>query len=145
MANGSHSASYVPQVNSGSGEVFDWRAAWRQLVEHSEAFKEEARALLLSSADNAAAEASALYPPAFKQVVVREISRFRVRVSVANRHVNFFDFRQSKGRRRKTQAGRNRGQVTPARVMGAVARKHRAALVTALEQLVEHHRDREVA
>lgn len=161
MANGSHSSSYVPQVNSSSGQVFDWRRVWQQLRDAGDEIKEDARQILLDAAERTAREAGPLLPvyqrkttrypksPTFgpaghlrrQGFRVQEISRFRLRVSSVERYANFVDS-QPTGRR--LAGGKNRGTITPTPVIGRVAPKWRAWMAQQFETLCRRHDRREI-
>ncbi len=161
MANGSHSSSYVPQVNSSSGQVFDWRRVWQQLRDAGDEIKEDARQILLDAAERTAREAGPLLPvyqrkttrypkaPTFGPVgnlrrrgfMVQEISRFRMRVSSVERYANFVDS-QPKGPRQAD--GKHRGTITPTPVIGRVAPKWRAWMFQQMDALCRRHDRREI-
>jgi len=135
--------AFLSKLNS-SGEIFTWRSVTRSIEDILQRIRDEASAIIYASAASAASDASARYSPRFREVVVRPVSKYRARVSVVNRYVNFFDIGRSKGQRRETTKGRNRGAVTPQRVMGDVARAHRQRMLQQLDALVERERTREI-
>lgn len=141
---GKWQSSRTPSRNYSSGEIFSWRTVTRSIESVLQRVREEAAAIIYAHATAAAHEASSRYPARFRDVIVKPVSKFRARVTVVNRRVNFFDIGQGKGGRRQTSLGRNRGQVTPVRVMGAVAQRHRARMLHELEALVAREQHREI-
>lgn len=159
--NGSHSDAYVPQVNSASGQTFDWRAVWQQLRDAADAIKEECRQIILDAAERTAREAGAGLPvyrrktprypksPTFgppgnlraRGYRVQHVSRFRVRATSVERYANFVDS-QPHGPRRA--AGKHRGTITPTPVIGRVAGKWRAWMYRELQAVADRHARREI-
>lgn len=141
---GQWQAYRTPSQNYSSGEIFSWRSVTRAIEDVLHRIREEASTIIYAHAQAAAREASSRYPARFRNVIVKPVSKYRARVTVVNRRVNFFDFGQGKGGPRRTSLGKARGQVTPSRVMGAVAQAHRARMVADLDALVERERTREI-
>lgn len=159
--NGFHSDAYVPQVNSSSGQTFDWRAVWQQLRDAADAIKDDCRQILIDAAERTAREAGAGLPvyqrkttqypkkPTFgppgnlrrQGYRVQHISRFRVRASSVERYANFVD---SQPHGARLAGGRNRGTITPTPVIGRVASKWRAWMYRELQAVADRHRTREI-
>lgn len=161
MANGSHSSSYVPQVNSSSGQVFDSRAVWRTLRAAADEIKEAVRERIVTAATRTAAEATGRLPVYRRKTTrypidpnfgppghlrrvgyhVQHISKYRVRATTRARYANFVDSRPSGPRQAD---GRNRGTITPTPAIGPAAMKWRLWMWREIDAIAWRWRLREI-